>query len=94
MRKTNEGKYAAVTGTIGYRWMESEDVKRAGMTDAIDRSYYDKLVDEAVEDLSIYGDVEWFTADEEAFDIDPLAKYMNIPVGAKEETPFEELVPA
>lgn len=92
MRKTNEGKYAAVTGSTGYRWMEAEDVKRAGMADAIDRSYYDKLVDQAVEDLSIYGDVEWFTSDEEEFD--PLAKYMNIPVGAKEETPFEELVTA
>ena len=29
----------------------------------IDRSYYDKMVDEAVESISKYGDFEWFASD-------------------------------
>ena len=43
-----DGRYYAATGSKGYRWMESEMVKELGKEDGIDRSYYDKLVDEAV----------------------------------------------
>lgn len=95
MRSTNDGKYAAVTGSTGYRWMEAADVKALGMEAAIDRSYYDKLVDQAVEDLSIYGDFEWFASEDEPEDVIALAKFMNAPKDAvKEEVPFEEVVVA
>ena len=50
------GKYYAATGSKGYRWMESEMVKELEKEDGIDRSYYDKLVNEAVETISQYGD--------------------------------------
>lgn len=59
----NEGKYYAATGTDGYRWMESETVKTMGKENDIDRSYYDKLVDDAVDSISQYGDFEWFVSD-------------------------------
>ena len=57
-------KYFAVTGTKGYRWLESEVVKELGMEDDIDRSYYDKLINDAIEDISFYGDFEWFVSDD------------------------------
>ena len=67
-------KYYAATGTKGYRWKESEMVRTLGGESTIDRSYYDKLVDEAVETISQYGDFEWFVSDdkyEKSIDIPP-----------------------
>lgn len=61
--RESDGKYHAVTGTKGYRWLESEMVKNMNNDDCIDKSYYNKLVDEAVETISKYGDFEWFTED-------------------------------
>jgi hypothetical protein len=63
MREKN-GKYYAATGTKGYRWLESEMVTELGKEDDIDRSYYDRMVDEAVKSISEYGDFEWFVSDE------------------------------
>lgn len=59
LRKTDKG-YSAATGSKGYRWMESEEVKKLGKEKEVDRSYYDRLVDEAVETISQYGDFEQF----------------------------------
>lgn len=67
-KKTGEKGYAAATGTKGYRWMESEMVRQLNKQGDIDRSYYDKLVDEAVAEISKYGDFEMFVSD------DPLPK--------------------
>lgn len=57
-------KYASATGAKGYRWLESEMVKTLEKEKDIDRSYYDRLVDEAVSTISEYGDFEWFTSDD------------------------------
>jgi len=62
--KNGRIKYDAVTGTKGYRWLESETVKQLDMMDAIDRSYYDALVDSAIHDISEFGDFEWFTSED------------------------------
>ena len=63
--REKDGKYYAATGTKGYRWLESEMVKELGNEDDVDRSYYNKLVDDAVETISKYGDFEWFVSDDE-----------------------------
>ena len=55
-----KNKYSAVVGTKDIRWLESETVKILGVEDYIDRGYYNKLVDAAVETISKYGDFEWF----------------------------------
>lgn len=55
-----DDKYSAITGTKGYRWLESEIVKQNGKEDDIDKSYYNKLVDDAVSTISEFGDIEWF----------------------------------
>ena len=47
-----------------YKRQESEMVKELSKEDSIDRSYYDKLVDDAVETISKYGDFEWFVSDD------------------------------
>lgn len=64
LMREKDGKYYAATGSKGYRWKESEIVKELGLEEEIDRSYYDKLVDDAVETISKYGDFEWFISDD------------------------------
>ena len=68
--KDKEGniKYSSATGAKGYRWLESEMVKQLGKENDIDRSYYDKLVDEAIETISQYGDFEWFISKDSSDD--------------------------
>ena len=61
--REKDGKYYSATGSKGYRWLESELV-RGTNEDFIDISYYNKLVDEAVETISQYGDFEWFISDD------------------------------
>lgn len=63
LRQQN-GKFDAVTGTKGYRWLESEMVRELGKEADIDRSYYDKLVDDAVDTISKYGDFEMFVSED------------------------------
>ena len=67
--KDGNQKFGAATGSKGYRWLESEMVYSfKDLRDKIDHSYYDKLVDDAVEAISIhgneYGTYEWFISDE------------------------------
>ena len=61
--REKDGKYYAAAGTKGYRWLESETVRELHNEALIDRSYYNKLVDDAVETISKYGDFEAFVAD-------------------------------
>lgn len=53
------GTNHSVNGAKGYRWMESEDARHLGM-DAIDMTYYDTLVQDAVDNIGQFGDVEEF----------------------------------
>lgn len=69
--KDGNVKYAAATGTKGYLWLESEVVKSLGKENDIDRSYYDKLVNDAVETISKYGDFERFVSDDPAPPVAP-----------------------
>lgn len=80
--RTKEVKYPSATGAKGYRWQESETVKELGKEDAIDRSYYDALVDDAIDEIGKYGDFylfsegsvddvpPWTAADEPYTDVD------------------------
>ncbi|UNI72522.1 MAG: DNA polymerase [Chaetfec virus UA24_144] len=62
--REKNGEYYAATGSKGYRWLEAEAVKAADKEDEIDYAYFNALVDEAVVDISKYGDFEWFCAPE------------------------------
>lgn len=72
LRESN-GKYNAVTGTKKarkvskdepdiYYWLESETVSTLGLESDIDRSYYNAMVDDAIETISKYGDFERFVS--------------------------------
>ena len=61
--REKDGKYYSATGAKGYRWLESEMV-RGTNEKYIDRSYYNKLVDEAVATIEQYGDFEMFVSDD------------------------------
>lgn len=86
----DKGKYNAASGTTGYRWLESEMIRGVN-EDAIDISYYRKLVDDAVETISKYGDAEWFMSDDPYVSTKQtvtIPEFMNIPIDADEELPF------
>lgn len=85
--RNQNGKYYAATGTTGFRWLESEVMATPGNEDLIDRSYYDKLVNDAVEVISKYGDTEWFVSDD-PYIPKPRPDFMNIPEYKDEPLPF------
>lgn len=59
-----ERKYASVTGAKDYRWLESEMVYQLHMEESINKDYFNKEVNDAVKEISKYGDFEWFIADD------------------------------
>ena len=60
--REKEGKFYAATGSKGYFWLEADMVKELNKEDDIDMGYFDRLVDEAVDKISQYGDFEWFVS--------------------------------
>ena len=60
--RNKDDKYYAVTGSKGYRWLESEMIRGVN-EEFIDRSYYNTLVDDAIATISSYGDFEMFVSD-------------------------------
>lgn len=81
-------KYSSATGAKGYRWLEAEMVKSIGKENDIDRSYYDSLVDGAVDTISKYGDFEWFVSD------DPYVTVANdIPPWEAPDEPWNDHTP-
>lgn len=57
-------KYDSATGAKGYRWLESEMVEKLNKQDDIDKSYYNKLVNDAKDSISEYNDFDWFVSDD------------------------------
>ena len=78
--RVNEGKNYAATGSKGYRWMESEMVKTLKLEDSIDRTFYNKLVDDAVDTISKYGNFDMFVSGG--------VDFISVPENAPEEMPF------
>ena len=60
--REKDGKYYAATGSKGYRWLESEMV-RGTNEEFIDKSYYNSLINDAIDTISSYGDFEMFVSD-------------------------------
>ena len=54
----------------------------------IDKTYYKKLVDDAADAISQYGDFEWFVSDDPYVSPIRLEDFMNIPEVDEEEIPF------
>lgn len=62
-RESSDGKFHSATGAKGYRWLESETVRTLHKEDDIDKSYYTKMVDDAVEAINKYGDYNLFVSE-------------------------------
>ena len=60
VRTDDQEKYVAVVGSKGYKWMESEVVQQLHLEDHIDNRYFENLVQEAIDSISKFGDIEWF----------------------------------
>ena len=61
--REKDGKYYAVSGSKGYRWLEAEMVQTLNKQNDIDKSYYVSLVNDAVASISKYGDFKSFVDD-------------------------------
>lgn len=55
-----DNKYAAATGTKGFKWVESETLSEQDKQDNIDMSYYEKYAEEAKRDIEQYYPFEDF----------------------------------
>ena len=75
--KTDLQKFAAVTGTKDFFWLESEMVKTLKLEDQIDQKYFTRLVDSAVAQIKKYtNDIqsyEWFVGADTAREVEKLA---------------------
>lgn len=70
--REKEGKYYAVGGTKGYRWLEAEVVKTLGKEDDIDYDYFGELITKAHETIGKFGDVgNFITTSAEELDAIP-----------------------
>lgn len=85
--RVDNGKNYAASGTTGYRWMESETARGMG-EDVVDLSFYNKLVDDAIEAISKYGNFEWFISDDPYISNRVSPDFMNIPDTDEDEIPF------
>lgn len=96
--RIKDGKAFAATGTKGFRWLERETINnQSDYRNIVDEVYYTNQVNEAVVDISKFGDFEWFTSDTtepmpdycdyEKVGKDPLAGMMNPP--EKEDIPWD-----
>lgn len=66
-------KYDSVTGTKGYYWMETEQAIAECKQGLVDRTYFNKLVDDAIVAINKYGDFEFFASG----DAYPTPVYIN-----------------
>ena len=60
LRSETDGRLSAATGTKGYRFLEAETVRGTETEEFIDKSYFENLVNEAVNSISKFGDYNWF----------------------------------
>ena len=82
-------KYSSATGAKGYRWLESEVVRTLGKENDIDKSYYQSLVDDAVDNISKYGDFEWFVSDDPYLSNGMLSPITDDDLPWYDSTPFD-----
>ena len=62
LMRENHGSFAAATNSKGYRWLEAEMVKNLNKQQDIDESYFIEMVNSAIDDISQFGDYEWFVS--------------------------------
>lgn len=66
MYREKDGKYFAVGGTKGYRWLEAETVQQLGKQGELDPRYHKMLADEAIDTINQFGHFETFVGDNDS----------------------------
>lgn len=75
----NDGKYSSVTGSKGFRWLESETIKAVGREDDVDMEYYYKQSDDAMLAIEKYGSFDRFIDTSRPYEDDrPKSKAIDI----------------
>lgn len=59
LMREKDGKFYAVGGTSGYRWMEAETIADR-LAEIVDMRYFDEMVADTVHDIEEYGDFQDF----------------------------------
>lgn len=75
--RVQDGRNNAISGTKGYRWLESETIKKYGWENKVDLDYFRAQCDEAIDDISKYVDFNYFVSD--------IDKALNRPEGEGHE---------
>ena len=63
MRIESDGRFSAASGTKGYRFLEAEAVRGTDLEQYVNESYFEALVDKAIDAISKYGDYYGFVED-------------------------------
>ena len=63
--RENKDKFDSAPNSSGTRWMESEMVKALEKEKDINTKWFDELCDEAINDISKFGDFYWLVSDDE-----------------------------
>ena len=58
--RKKEGRYHAVSGTKGFRWLEAETARTLDRERDVDLSYHNGMVQAASDHISEFGDLHWF----------------------------------
>lgn len=66
LMREKDGNFHSASGAKGYRWQEAEVIKELDLYDDIDPTYFRNLCDAAIDNVSKYGDFEWFVSDDGA----------------------------
>lgn len=79
LRVKRQGVYSYASGSKGYRWLESSEVKGTDLENAVDDRYFISLLDEAKDAISKYVPFDEFVSETD---------FLNIPEEEDEELPF------
>ena len=94
LMREKDGKYSYATGAKDWRWLESGVVKELHMEDKINKDYYRKLCDAAIDKINEFGDFDAFVngpSESHLYSKEVPDDFMNIPEGVDEEEgiPFD-----
>lgn len=94
LMREKDGKYSYATGAKDWRWLESGVVKELHMEDKINKDYYRKLCDAAIDKINEFGDFDVFVngpSESHLYSKEVPDDFMNIPEDADEEKgiPFD-----
>ena len=84
LMREKDGKYSYATGAKDWRWLESGVVKDLNLEDKINRDYYRRLCDAAIETISEFGDFDEFVNGPSKSSVVP-DDFMNIPEDVNED---------